>query len=410
MKTILFISLFLIAACNKEESKQIASQEPVNIEKVTNEELQEEIRNHDAFCKENKCEFTYGETEAFRVPELYRTGYIPNPTRYVGAKFFKGVHEKNLPDHFDWREQGITPVKNQKSCGSCWAFGTASVVEDVVAIRDKKQIEIAKQYMVDCEPQHFYGCSGGDFAFKKLMEPMGAVYESEYPIKYVAKNKACQTDWLKQSHYYEKIEDWGYVGGANREATVKEMQIALITHGPLGVTIAASGLGSYKSGYYNNCVSGNTNHIVTIVGYVTYNNEVYWIMKNSWGDSWGENGYMKILAEKNGKKCNRIGEEEVTYVQYKATCSPQPESVAGPDQMLVKMGVGSFVKIGMVAKPDTTYSWSPSVGLSQVNAPSVFASPSKTTRYTLTATTKCGSSESTVLVRVFSESGREITE
>jgi len=377
------------------------------------QETAEEIKDHDEYCKTNKCDFAYGETDASRIPLAFRTGYIPDPNRFLGAQFAALEIKEVMPAEYDLRKQGIAPVRNQGGCGSCWAFGTSAVVEDLIALHDKKQIEIAKQYMVDCAPQNYYGCSGGDFAFKKLMEPKGTVYEADYPVKYSASNRKCQAAWLASHDYKERIESYGYVGAFDTllrraEPSTAQIQAAIMKYGPVGMTVAAGGLGSYKSGFYDNCKSGPTNHIVTVVGWVTHNGQVYWIMKNSWGTTWGENGYGYILAEKNGQKCNRLGEDEVAYAVYKPACSPQPVSAAGPDHVLIKIG-NPFVQIGTKALPDTTYQWSPAEFVVDPKAAVTMANPKKTTVFKLTATTKCGSVESLVTVRVFSE-GREVTE
>lgn len=310
---------------------------------------------------------------------------IPKNWRH-GAQFVRPrVFRDDLPAHFDWREQqhgGLTPVKNQKSCGSCWAFSTVATFADVLKIRDGVVKDLSEQFLVSCNNDG-WGCSGGYFAHKYHEDP-GAVPAEEFP--YVAKNVKCKADLSHE----DKIESWAYVSGESDMPDVDAIKQAIHEYGPISVAVAAtSSFQAYKSGVFNKCGSSSINHAVNLVGWD--DEDGAWIMRNSWGDSWGENGYMRI---KYG--CNKIG-YGASFVRYKATCQPQPVAVAGEDRTI---HAGESVTLGDMPVAGQTYKWTPSAGLDDATAAMPTATPSETTTYTLTVETACGTSTRDVTVTV----------
>lgn len=257
--------------------------------------------------------FEVGETPLMHIPEKFRTGYDPS----VNAESLREIPHISpkpvrRPAKWDWRDSNVvSPVKDQaypQYCGSCWAFGTVAVFESIIKIATGKDVDIAEQQLVSCTPQ--YGtCSGGNFAFG-FYTKKGANHEADFP--YQAANVVCNTT----APQMEKISRYSYVG-AGAHPTLEEMKQAIYQYGPIAVTVSASGAwNGYKSGIYNACNSNGINHIVAIVGYDDF--DQVWILKNSHGTQWGEQGYMRIkYVGSTGYKCNSIGDEAM-FAEYKA--------------------------------------------------------------------------------------------
>jgi C1A family cysteine protease len=218
-----------------------------------------------------------------------------------GATFIDLAVDPELPAAFDWREQTeLQPIRNQGSCGSCWAFSVTAVTESLLKIfQPDNFVDLAEQTLVSsCSSAG--SCSGGYFrAFDYIKNP-GLPDETQDP--YVARNTSCRRDMNPMA----KISSWAYIGTSGRSPTTDQIKTAIMTYGPVSVTVNASFSG-YEEGIYNRCNSGGVNHMVTLEG---WNDEGgYWIMRNSWGENWGENGYMRIVyTSSSGRKCNNIGE------------------------------------------------------------------------------------------------------
>lgn len=338
------------------------------------------------------------------------TGYVPNPFRYIGAQFRDYTHSKfmgaaPLPAEFDLRHlgNGTAPVRDQGSCGSCWAFGTKGVVESLVRLRDAKDIEVSGQWMIDCDPAAFAGCGGGDMAFDKFLSPRGAVYESEYPKAYEQANDTCENDWLTGGHFHEQLVDWAFI-----KNDVDSMQRAMFENeAPLAVTVGAGGMSPGSDGWQDSCRSAGTNHIVYLVGWLEgslhgHKAGPHWILQNSWNTSFGDEGYEYLLARKGNTICASLGADEVALANYKPACTPQPKADAGPDKKIILMpGLSHSVSIGTQPLDGMTYSWSPSSHLDNASMATPMASPIKTTEYSVTVTSKCGQASSKVLVHVY---------
>lgn len=252
------------------------------------------------------------ESWSFRVKD---TGILANtveqmtglvkPKNYRSLAPYQAIYNvATLPERFDWRDtNGVSPVKNQGSCGSCWAFGTAAVMESLVQIKTGRVVDFSEQQLVSCQPD--YGsCSGGYFAFG-FYKKQGANYEDDF--KYSARNVSCKTSAPK----HHKITTFAYVGTSGRSPTTQEIKSAIHDYGPVAVTISATNaMMGYAGGIFNACSTAYTNHIVTLVGWD--DRDQVWIVKNSWGTRWGEAGYMRIkYTDRNGRKCSRVGEDAV---------------------------------------------------------------------------------------------------
>ena len=213
-----------------------------------------------------------------------------------------------LPEAFDWRAfGGCTVVKNQASCGSCWAFATVGPLECNIRIRDGIIVDLSEQWLVSCNSDG-WDCGGGWFAHdyhQWKTDPCsdtGAVPESAFP--YVAWDAPCDCPY---PHEYF-IEDWAYISGG-----VDAMKQAILDYGPITVDIYAnSALQAYSGGIFNGCADEPINHAVVLVGWDDNQGPGgVWIMRNSWGVTWGEyGGYARIPYG-----CSNIG-QTAAYIVY----------------------------------------------------------------------------------------------
>lgn len=241
-------------------------------------------------------------------------GFVRPKNWQTMAPWVKPAAQRDLPSHFDWREKGVVnPVKDQaypQYCGACWAFGTVAVMESVIKIRTGRDTHLSEQQLVSCRPSHGT-CGGGYFAFG-FYESQGANYDTDFP--YQAANVSCDS----QAPQHEKVTRWSYVGEPGREPTTDEMKQAIYQYGPIAATVSASGAwDSYKSGVYKSCNSGTVNHIVAIVGWD--DRDAAWIVRNSHGEAFGENGYIRMrYVGSNGGKCNNLG-ESAAFAVYNGT-------------------------------------------------------------------------------------------
>ena len=191
--------------------------------------------------------------------------------------------------HVDWRSKGVVQgIKDQKQCGSCWAFSTVSALESTWAIKHGKLYSLAEQQLVDCD-NNDGGCNGGlqSRAFNYYKSHY-AVLESNYT--YTARNGTCKYSNMSKT----SVKTTGYANVTAK--SVSQMKSALSSR-PLSVSIEAdtSAFGRYSSGIFNNSNCGTRlDHATNVVGWGTSGSTDYWIMRNSWGKSWGESGYMRI--------------------------------------------------------------------------------------------------------------------
>ncbi|XP_066141224.1 uncharacterized protein [Euwallacea fornicatus] len=234
-------------------------------------------------------------------PEEFRAflSLHAKPTIQTTPYVKKGI---KVPAAVDWRNEGyVTDVKDQGSCGSCWAFSLTGATEGAYAKSSGTLVSLSEQQLVDCTKDFNYGCDGGflDQTFTYI-ETNGLESEADYP--YTAEDGQCQYDASK------------VVAKTSRHVSIREDENSLLeavaNQGPVSVAIDASYLSSYSSGIYsdNYCSPSTLNHGVLIVGYGNENGQDYWIVKNSWGDVWGEQGYFRLLRGTN--ECG-VAEDDV---------------------------------------------------------------------------------------------------
>merc|ERR1712012_1394705 len=219
----------------------------------------------------------------------------------------RDIKLEDLPSEVDWRQQGvITSVRDQGMCGSCWAFASASAMASYAKINDMDHdlLELSAQHIVSCAPNPLKcggtgGCMGSieplAFVYASLF---GVVTEEEYPYESqnggfddICRFDAPQTDVSVMTMGFETLP--------HNDAAALMNHLA--TKGPLSASVAASDWSAYRGGVFDGCDYDSNmvvNHAVTLVGYGTDPSEGdFWLIKNSWGTSWGEDGYIRLRRQ-----------------------------------------------------------------------------------------------------------------
>jgi len=196
----------------------------------------------------------------------------------------------------DWIAKGaVTPVKDQGQCGSCWAFSATGAIEGAVQIKKGALTSVSEQQLVDCAgSEGNQGCNGGlmDYAFAWVIKNGGIASEADYP--YTARDGSC-----KQKASVSQITAFKDVPSRNEQALLDAVNL-----GPVSIAVEAdkSVFQFYHDGVLDNAACGTQlDHGILITGYDTdaASKKDFWNVKNSWGSSWGKNGYIKLVRNKN---------------------------------------------------------------------------------------------------------------
>lgn len=201
----------------------------------------------------------------------------------------------------DWRKRGaVTAVKNQGTCGACWAFSATGAIEGQHYLKTKNLVSLSEQNLIDCSGRYGNnGCNGGNAfrAFNYVRDNGGVDTEMSYPFE--ERDGSCM---FSRSSVGATVRGFNWVTPQGDENALLE---AVTTVGPVSVMIDANhntfyhynGDGVY---YEPSCSSVKHDHAVLVVGYGTENGKDYWLVKNSWGsDDWGRNGYILMARNRN---------------------------------------------------------------------------------------------------------------
>jgi cathepsin L len=242
-------------------------------------------------------DMTESELKAFRG---YK--FVGNATNPCASMDRTGT----APPSIDWRQKAnvVSPVKDQGQCGSCWAFATAETIESQLGLLTGNMTILSPQDVCSCTPNPYHcggtgGCNGAtaELGFT-YVQSAGIATASDWP--YTATTGTCNT----AQHTMVATVD-GCVKLIENNYT--DLLLAVASIGPIAVSVDASRWDSYSKGVYDGCdteVDYDIDHAVQLVGYGTdtsYNPpKDYWIVRNSWGASWGENGFIRLLRHSDG--------------------------------------------------------------------------------------------------------------
>jgi len=314
--TILLIAVVL-AAKEKEDVRTVFKKWAIQFNKQYQSQEQFDLRfsyfqeNYNKIQHWNNKQ-TYGEakfglnqfsdmsSKEFR--EKYTGGYIPKKDAVANKKnIVKSTPSADVPTAWDWRSQGaVTGVKNQEQCGGCWAFASTGLLEGALFIATKQLVGLSEQDLLDCsDAEYNQGCGGGrvDWSMEYVINNKGLDTEASYPFtgdndtscSYNAANSAVT------------ITGWNQTAQGDENALME----AVYNHGPMGVAISVDdAFANYQSGVYEDSSCPNDpddlDHSVLVVGYGTSDNGTdYWIVKNSWGATWGNQGYILMARNQN---------------------------------------------------------------------------------------------------------------
>ncbi|KAJ8726657.1 hypothetical protein PYW07_001355 [Mythimna separata] len=207
----------------------------------------------------------------------------------------------NAPESFDWRQHNaVSRVKNQGQCGGCYAFSASGNIEGQYAIKHGSLIELSEQQIIDCD-KGSKGCRGGSMpaSFRSIIQQGGIETEDDYP--YEASQSYCR---FTPGIAAVRLTDCNLYSLRSQE----KLKQLLYHNGPISIGVQASSFQGYHGGIMSDehCNSGDVNHGVLLVGYGTENGRPFWTVKNSWGENFGEHGYIRIQRGDSAASCGMM--------------------------------------------------------------------------------------------------------
>jgi len=238
-------------------------------------------------------------TEEFSA--MYLT-YTPRERTDAGFEF----NITETATSVDWRTTATTPVKDQGACGSCWAFSATEAIESYAYLKGGYRLmKLSPQQITSCDSDS-YGCDGGwtENAFDYVAQAGGIETESSYPY---TSGSSGDTGKCKFSSSNTAVSIRGYTAVSRGESNLKKA----LNDGPVSICLAADAFQFYSSGVLKYC-PGQIDHCVQAVGYDDSSADPYWVVRNSWANDWGENGYVRVAQGKNLCKLS----DDVTFPKF----------------------------------------------------------------------------------------------
>lgn len=262
---------------------------------MTNDEYIDLVNNDGRTYKLGHNQFS-GMDEFDFIQYVIKNNHLNSFELQNREHFYYNASFVELPQYVNWITEGaVTPVKDQGQCGSCWSFSTTGALEGVYFIEHGKLVSFSEQQLVDCDNLknggRDHGCNGGlmDNAFSWISKNGGLCKEADYP--YISGNgntQACKTTC--QTVSYSQIQNWVDVPKTDQAL------MTAIAQQPVSIAIEADqrDFQLYTSGVFTGKCGTTLDHGVLVIGYGSENGQDYYLVKNSWGTSWGDNGYIKL--------------------------------------------------------------------------------------------------------------------
>ncbi len=251
---------------------------------------------------------------------IHAKGFIHKDLPNAKWRSFKDL-KVSIPNKLDLRPE-LTPIEDQGWCGSCWAFSLTATHRDGHALGDGDPGRLSQEWLID-NSTWAAGCQGGYFDSAEMFVEHGQALWKDCPYK--QGSGKCSMNMPMAAH----IKAWYMLGENGKSPTVRDIEAYMTTaHKPVSIGVAASA-GSwenYTGGVYTACTAGQLDHMINIVGWDNEGAKFdkdgnlppgkgIWILRNSWGTSWGENGYMlSKMTDAGGQRCNNVAEEGAYFV------------------------------------------------------------------------------------------------
>jgi len=230
---------------------------------------------------------------------------------------FEQEVDEPVADAVDWQKAGkVNSIKNQGSCGSCWAFSTVGTLESGYAIATGKLLDLAEQQLVDCDKSDS-GCSGGwpHTAYDSYIARAGYCTTASY--RYTAQGGSCKASSC------DVALPKGTVTGHVNVGKSSSGLLSALSKQPVSVTVNAGQLQFYGNGIINKPCSGSINHAIIAVGYGK-DGQDYFRVRNSWGTGWGESGYARLAQNAGSSGCSCLFQYAPVTPSLSVTPVPTP--------------------------------------------------------------------------------------